>query len=71
MSNVDQSIINYASMRCHLYSDPIAKSVQRKYNFSTKTYVVGTQKNRLNDGSFEHPKHILKLMGKKMFTFLC
>ena len=22
------------------------------------------------DGSFEHPKHILKLMGKKIFTFL-
>ena len=26
--------------------------------FSTKTYVVGTQKNRLN----EHPKHMLKLV---------
>ena len=41
---------------------------------STKTYVVGTQKNRLNRlGSFEHPKHImLKMIGKKitkLFTF--
>ena len=27
-----------------------------------KTYVVGTQKNRLN----EHPKHMFKFMGKKM-----
>ena len=34
--------------------------------FSTKTYVVGTQKNCLN----EHPKHMLKLMGKKIFTIL-
>ena len=23
------------------------------------------------DGSFEHPKYMLKLMGKKIFTFLC
>ena len=23
------------------------------------------------DGSFEHPKHMLKLMGKKIFTILC
>ena len=34
--------------------------------FSTKTYVVGSQKNRLN----EYPKHMLKLMGKKIFTIL-
>ena len=24
----------------------------------------------LRDGSFEHPKHMLKLMGKKIFTIL-
>ena len=35
--------------------------------FSTKTCVVGTQKNRLD----EHPKHMLKLMGKKIITILC
>ena len=36
---------------------------------STKTYVVGTQKNRLNDkGSSEQPKHMLKLMSKKIIT---
>ena len=23
------------------------------------------------DGSFEHPKHMLKIMGKKIFTILC
>ena len=29
-------------------------------------YVVGTQKNLLNEMVlFEHPKHMLKLMGKK------
>ena len=47
------------------------KSVQKKIYFSTKTYVLGTQKNRLNEtvhGSFDHPKHMLTLMGKKIFT---
>ena len=34
--------------------------------FLNKTYVVGTQKNRLD----EHPKHMLKIMGKKIFTIL-
>ena len=39
--------------------------------FSTKTYLVGTQKNRLNEMVlFEHPKHTLKLMGKKIITLL-
>ena len=33
--------------------------------FSSKTYVVGTQKN----GSFEYPKNMLNLMGKKYFQF--
>ena len=37
--------------------------------FSTETYVVGTQKNHLI--SFEHPKQMLKLMDKKVFTILC
>ena len=27
--------------------------------FSTTKYVVGTQKNRLNETVFEHPKHML------------
>ena len=40
-------------------------------NFSTKTYVVGTQKKpSQRDGSFEHPKHIFKVMGKKIMTIL-
>ena len=41
--------------------------------FSIKTYVVGTQRNRLDDrdGSFEHPKHIMfKLMDKKIMAIL-
>ena len=37
---------------------------------STKTYVSGTQKNRL-DGSFEHPRQMLKLIvDRKIFTLL-
>ena len=41
--------------------------------FSTKTYVVGTQKNRLDETvlcSFEHPKHMFKLMDKKIIAIL-
>ena len=34
--------------------------------FSIKTYVVGIQKNRLN----EHPKHMFKLMGKEINAIL-
>ena len=29
---------------------------------------MGTQKNRLIDGSFEHPKFVFKLMGKKIIS---
>ena len=40
---------------------------------STITYVVGTQKNRLDH--FEHPKHMFKLMAKTIIAivrnFLC
>ena len=39
--------------------------------FSTKTYGVGTRKNHLNEIVFsEHPKQMLKLMGKKKFPIL-
>ena len=31
---------------------------------------VLTQKNKLRDGKFVHPKHMLKLMDKKLFTIL-
>ena len=35
--------------------------------FSSKTYVVGTQENRLNETcSFEHPKHTIELMKKEI-----
>ena len=33
---------------------------------------MGTQKSHLNEMDlFEHPKHMLKLMGKKILTILC
>ena len=43
---------------------------KKNFYFSTKTYDVGSQKNCLNEGSFEHPKQMLKLIGKKIFTIL-
>ena len=33
--------------------------------FSSKTYVGGIEKNRLDETFFEHPKHMFKLMGKE------
>ena len=33
-------------------------------HFSTKTYVVGTQKNRLDETVSEHQKHMFKLIRK-------
>ena len=42
------------------------------FYFSTKTYVVGTQKEPSQwDGSFEYPKHMLKLMDKKLIAISC
>ena len=38
--------------------------------FLSKTYVVGTQKNRLNETVLlKHPKHIFKLTDKKIIVF--
>ena len=53
---------------------PLDKSVQLKnffFYFSTKTYVVGTQKNRLNETVLlSTPRKMLKLMDNKIFTIL-
>ena len=38
--------------------------------FSTKTYVVGAQKNHLTETVlFEYPKHMFKQMDKKIIEF--
>ena len=40
--------------------------------FLSKTYVVGTQKNRLNETVLlGHPNHMFNLMSKKIITILC
>ena len=45
------------------YTDFIV--IENEFSYlSTKIYVVGTQKNHLD----EHPKHMFKLMGKKITT---
>ena len=38
--------------------------------FFIKTHVVDTEKKNLNESSFEHPKHMFKLMGNNIFTEL-
>ena len=42
------------------------------YHFSTKTYVLGTQKTGLSETvrSFENPKHMLELTDKKKKSFM-
>ena len=42
------------------------------YFISQPKHVVGTQKNRLEaqDGSFEHPKQMFKLMDKEIIAIL-
>ena len=44
----------------------------RKENliFSNNTYVVGTQRNHLNETFLEHRKNVLKLMGNTILTVL-
>ena len=54
---------------------PLVKSAYQKYifsYFSTKTYVVGSQKNHLNETVLlsTHNIDMLKLMRKKIFTIL-
>ena len=39
---------------------------KKTFILNQNIYVADTQKNGLNLGSFEHPKHIIKLMGKKI-----
>ena len=43
----------------------------KKFLISQIKHVVGTQKNRLNDTrSFEHPKNMLEIVGRKIFSVL-
>ena len=59
---------------CCCLDRTLVKSAYRKtifFYFSTKTCVVGTQKNRLNEMVPLSTQNImLKLMGKKIFTIL-
>ena len=53
-NNPSSGDINSSNLSCFSY-------------FSTKTYVLGSQKNRLNETVlFEHPNHMFKLMDKKI-----
>ena len=53
---------------------PLFKNAEQKiiFLFLNQTYVVGSQKNRLNKTVLLcAQKHMLKLMGKKIFIILC
>ena len=44
--------------------------IKTDFLISLKTYVVGTQKNCLNEAVFfKHPKHMVKIIGKKIQLF--
>ena len=51
---------------------PLVKCALQKNLFaiSQPKHVVSTQKNCFNMSSFEHPKHMLKMMGKKILKFV-
>ena len=50
----------------------LVKSAYQKifFYFSTKTYVMGTQKNRLSETVLLSTQNMLKMMGKKIFTIV-
>ena len=55
------------SKSCRSPDNSVGDRIDAFSYFPTKTYVVGTQKNRLNEtGSSEQPKHMFKLIDKKM-----
>ena len=43
---------------------------KQENNFLIKTYVMGTQKNRLNETVLLSTKTYVKIMGMKIFTIL-
>ena len=52
---------------------PLVKSAYQKFNFLIykPKYMLWVLKRTVSmRGSFEHPKHMLQLMGKKIFTIL-
>ena len=56
-----------------LSHSPLVKSAYRKFNFLflNQNICCGYSKEPSQwDGSFEHPKHMLKLMGQKIYTCL-
>ena len=69
-SNWESYLIHHVNNCCqgysNVYPDLQIEEYYLKINFLllNRKYVVGSQKNRLID-SFEHPKHIFKLMDKK------
>ena len=62
---------------CRHYNQGFSKECITEFfsfYFSTKMYVVGTQKNRLKETvllSIQNIYNVLKVMGKKIFTILC
>ena len=49
----------------------MGRKESKQTNKSIKTYVMGAQKNRLNETVLLSTQNMLKLMGKKIFTILC
>ena len=64
----------YIGLRCIVdwrHSQALSyKCIPTNYfsHFSTKTYVVGTQKNYLNETILLSTQNMLKVMGKKILT---
>ena len=74
MKEDDGSDQKFAPNHTRQLCRPLFKSENKKVNFliSQQNICCGHSKELSQlDGSFELPKHMLKLIGKKIFTILC
>ena len=72
----DKSHIFHISMKTYDEVRPlddlrVCNQIVCFFYFSTKMYVVGTQKNHLIQTVLLSAQNMLKLMGKEIFTILC
>ena len=72
VSNFMENSIGFKRVKGQYFRD-LVKSLYQKHNFliSQPKHMLWVLKRTSQwDGSFEHPKHMLKLMGKKILTIL-
>ena len=66
--NLTYSVINFGILTCYKTSLDFVDISESVISGRLFLSYNGPVLRHLWDGSFEHPKHMLKLMDKKMFT---